>query len=225
MSEVIDNPAGAEAAAAATKTAKAKTVYNKVLMKDGRTVEFPGDRKVSKEVVAGEDGKATGVRFDFVNGETRGLALADLTDELVAYASCHGLLQKIGDEWSGVKEIDDIVLTADEIIGRLAKGSWDSENRGTGDSMAGASLVIQALVTASKEKDPNGVGKTASEIKAALDARLEQGKADGLTRQKLYASFRNPTSRVGQIIRELEDAKAAKNAAISADDFVAGLTA
>jgi 3-phosphoglycerate kinase len=61
------------------------------------------------------------------------------------YAGAHGLIQKVGDEWSGEKEIDDIVLTCDEIIGRLKKDGWTAE-REAGDSMAGASIVIKALM-------------------------------------------------------------------------------
>jgi hypothetical protein len=72
-------------------------------------------------------------------------------------------------------------------------------------------VVIKALVEAS--------GKTVEEVKKFLDGKLEAAKAKGekLTRQALYASFRNPTSKVGQIIRRLEEEKAAKNSAVDAD--------
>ena len=71
--------------------------------------------------------------------------------------------------------------------------------------------LIKAIVEAS--------GKSVEDIKAFLDAKLETAKAKGekLTRQALYASFRNPTSKVGQIIRRLEEEKAAKSSAVDAD--------
>lgn len=193
----------------AVKPAKKTTVYTKVPMGDGREVEFPGDQKVKKGVIF-DDGTATGVRFDFRNGAVRSLRLAELAGNIREYSACHGLLQKIGDEWSGTKEIDDIVLTCDEIMKRLVEGDWAVE-REAGDSLAGASIVIKAIVEAS--------GKSVEDVKAFLDAKLETAKAKGekLTRQALYASFRNPTSKVGQIIRRLEEEKAAKSSAVDAD--------
>ena len=42
-----------------------------------------------------------------------------------------------------------------------------------------------------------------------------------LTRQELYSSFRNPASKTGQIIKRLEEEKAAKATKFSADDLLA----
>lgn len=195
------------------KAKKATTTYTPVQMTDGRTVQFAGDRKVQKSVLTDDEGSYTGVQFDFRNGETRSLLLEELATAIVSYSSCHGLLQKVGDEWSGTTEVDDIVLTCDDILARLRAGNWESEARGSGDSMSGASVVIKALCEVS--------GKTVAEVKAFLDAKLAAGKESGLTRQKLYASFRNPTSKIGQVIRRLEDEKAAKNAAVNADELLA----
>lgn len=198
-----------------SKSAKKETVYEAVTMTDGRVVQFPGDQKVKKAVLF-DEGTATGVQFDFRNGETRTVHLTDLQANIVQYSACHGLLQKIGDEWSGTKELDDIVLTCDEMIKRLVAGDWAVE-RAAGDSLAGASIVIKALMEAT--------GKDVGAIKAFLDGKIEAAKAKGekLTRQALYASFRNPTSKVGQIIRRLEDEKAAKGAAVDADALVSEL--
>lgn len=195
------------------KPKKKETVYTDVTMKDGRTVKFPGDQKVKKNILfdGPEDARvAVGVQFDFRNGESLSLNVNDLDGPTAAYAACHGLSQKVGDEWSGTKEVDDMVLQGQEIIDRLRKGEWAVE-REAGDSMAGASVVIKALVEAT--------GKPVEAIKAFLDKKIEDAKANGqkLTRQALYASFRNPTSKVGQIIRRLEEEKASKAAAVDAD--------
>lgn len=205
---------GAEATTT-TKPKKAPTVYTEVILTDERIVKFAGTRKVDKSAII-VDGIAVGARFDFVNGQTRSLLLADLAPATAAYAGAHGLIQKVGDEWSGEKDIDDIVLTADEIIGRLKKDGWTAE-REAGDSMAGASIVIKALMEASK--------KSAEEIKAFLDKKVADAKAKGetLSRQQLYASFRNPTSTVGKIIRRLEEEKAAANSKVNADDLLGEL--
>lgn len=199
------------------KPKKKETVYTDVKMNDGRDRKFPGEQKVSKDVLF-EGGVAVGTRFDFRNGRTLTLMLADLDQPTREYAACHGLLQKIGDEWSGVKEIDDMVLEGEKIIERLRGGDWAVE-REAGDSMAGASVVIKALIEVT--------GKTAEEIKAFLDKKIEAAKAQGnkLTRQALYASFRNPTSKVGQVIRRLEEEKASKAAAVDADATLGELMA
>lgn len=196
-----------------TKPKKKETVYTDVSMADGRTVKFPGDQKVKKNVLfdgEGESRAAAGVQFDFRNGRTLTLMLSELGQATREYSACHGLLQKVGDEWSGTKEVDDMVLEGEAIIKRLVAGEWAVE-REAGDSMAGASIVIKALIEAT--------GKTQDEIKAFLDKKIETAKANGqkLTRQALYASFRNPASKVGQIIRRLEEEKAAKASVIDAD--------
>lgn len=196
-----------------TKPKKKETVYTEVRMDDGREVKFPGEQKVKKSVVFDGEGDArmaAGVQFDFRNGKTLALALSELNDATREYAACHGLLQKVGDEWSGVKEADDMYLEGEKVVERLRKGDWAVE-REAGDSMAGASVVIQALVEAT--------GKDVAAIKAFLDGKIEAAKAAGqkLTRQALYASFRNPTSKVGQIIRRIEEEKASKASAVDAD--------
>lgn len=200
-----------------TKPKKKETTYTPVDMGGGRVVQFPGDQKVKKNVLF-EEGIAVGVQFDFRNGETRQLMLTDLDEKTGRYSACHGLLQKVGDEWSGVKEVEDMVLEGDKIIERLKAGEWAVE-REAGDSMAGASVVIRALMEATS--------KTQEQIKAFLDKKIEDAKANGqkLTRQALYASFRNPSSKVGQIIRRIEEEKAAKASAVDADATLGELLA
>lgn len=226
MSEVEAKPA---------KAAKKEVVKIPVKMTDGRVVEFPQSQMVKREVLLDENEVAYGARFDFVNGETRTVTLDDM-QAVASYAACHGLVQKIGDEWAGAKDaggnpagVEDVVLIADEIISRLAKGDWFTERKG-GESLAGASVVIQALVAISQEADPNGTGKTAAEVKAFLDKKLEALKtaaeAQGQkapSRAALYASYRKPGTKVAAKIAEIEAAKATKNAVVDADEEVARL--
>ena len=123
---------------ATAKKVKAATVYEKVKMEDGREVEFAGTRKTDKTVLTDEAGNAYGVRFDFRNGATRQILFSDLAPAVQLYACGHGISQKAGDEYSGVKEVDDMVLAVDEIFTRLRAGDWAAPSEG-GDSMAGAS--------------------------------------------------------------------------------------
>lgn len=198
----------------ATAPAKSKTEYTTVKMEDGRDVQFAGTRQVDKTSLIDVAAGTAAVRFDFRNGKTITLAANDLTPETQLTALAHGLSQKVGDEWSGTKDIEDIVLTAEAIVTRLKKDGW-SAPREAGDSLSGASVVIRAIVEAT--------GKTVEAVKAFLDGKIEAAKARGekLTRQELYSSFRNPASKTGQIIKRLEEEKAAKATKFSADDLLA----
>ena len=231
-----DETAVAEVPAVEAKLKKKEVVKISVKMTDGRTVEFPEKTLVKREVLLDASEVAIGVRFDFVNGETRTVLNADLPTNIRAHSTAHGTSQKVGDEWAGAKDaagnpagIDDVVLIADEIIARLKAGDWFTERK-AGESLAGASVVIQALVAISKEADPNGVGKTPAEVKTFLDKKLESLKqAAEATNQKtptraaLYQSYRKVGTKVAAKIAEIEATKAAKNAVVDADEEVARL--
>ena len=190
-------------AAVAETPAKKVTVYEKITMTDGRVVEFAGTRQTDKTVLLDEAGVAVGIRFDFRNGQTRSLLLSELAGALVAYSACHGIAQKAGDDYAGVKEIDDIVLSVDEIFARLRSGEWGAA-KGASDSTAGASIVIKAICEVT--------GKDVEAVKAFLQGKLDKAKAAGekLSRQELYNSFRNPASKTGVVIDRLEKEKLAK---------------
>lgn len=206
------------------KPKKKETVYTKVTMEDQREVQFAGTRRTNKEILGvGDDGAgiATGVRFDFRNGKTRQILLTDVPEKTRAYAAAHGLSQKIGDEWSNSKELsdDDIVLTCDEMIARLkGEDGWFAETTG-GDSMAGTSVVLQALTEVT--------GKSLEQAKAFIEKKIADAKARGesLSRQQLYLSLRRPDSKTGQAIRRIEEEKAMKNAKFNADELAAELEA
>ena len=198
-----------------TKPTKPPVVITTVVMEDGRSVDFSGNRKIKKEATV--EGNTVAVRFDYINGQTKTYVLPS---HLVAQAAAHGFSQKLGDTAAGEKELDDAILAIEALGSRLtAEGStWNAvATGGSGDSFSGASVVIQALV--------EETGKSVSEIKAFLDRKLEAGKATGLTRQNLYKSFRNPASAIGQLILVLEAQKAAKATGFNADDAMAELNA
>lgn len=203
---------------AAPAAKKPATVYTKVTMEDGREVSFAGNRKSDKTILLDETGKAVGVRFDFLNGATRSLMFSEVPELTLWYAAGHGISQKAGDEYSGVKEVEDMVLSVEDIFTRLRAGDWAAA-REAGDSTAGASIVIKALMEAT--------GKPVDFIKDFLNKKLEAAKARGekLSRQDLYNSFRNPTSKTGAIIKRLEEEKLAKSTKVDAGDLLAEMTA
>jgi hypothetical protein len=203
----------------AAAPAKKKTEYTDVTMKDGRVVKFAGTRLVQKTVTVNEAAGWVSVLFDFRNGETRTASSIDFTHAIQLQAMGHGLSQKIGDEWNTEKNVDDIVLVYDDIYGRLMDGNWFTA-REAGDSMSGASLVIQALVEVT--------GKSVEFIKGFLQKKLDTAKAAGqkLTRQDLYASFRVPGTATATVIKRLEDERAAKGSkGPAASDLLAEMDA
>lgn len=183
---------------------KAPAEVKNVAMEDGRTVAFVGKRRMVKDTT--EDGTKVTARFDFVDGSTRSVTV-DLTDALAPKFLGHGILQKVGDETAGDKEVSDMVLHVDAILERLSKGEWGIE-RGASDGFSGASIVIRALMEAT--------GKDVTFIKAFLEKKLADGKEAGLTRQKLYAAFRT-SGKTKDIIARMEAEKASKDSGVDGD--------
>lgn len=195
--------------------AKTKTVYTTVKMVDGRSVDFAGNRKVDKQILENHPGTgAVSVRFDFVNGQTR---MFEVPDSLFLKFAGHGAAQKIGDEFATIEKVDDMVVAADDIIPRLTAGNWTV--RTAGDSFSGSSVVIKAIM--------QGTGKSLQEVKDFLQKKIDEAKAKGeeLTRAALYKAFRNPKTKIGQIVAALEAEEATKNLAADADVLEAELLA
>jgi hypothetical protein len=205
-------------ATTAVKATKAATVYTDITMEDGRIVKFAGNRKSDKTILTDTDGNATGVRFDFANGKTHTLMFSEIPEGIALYACGHGIAQKAGDEYSGVKEIDDMALAVEEIFKRLRAGDWAAA-REAGDSTAGATIVIRALIEVT--------GKPIEFIKSFLNGKIEAAKARGekLSRQDLYNSFRHPTSKTGAVIKRLEEERLAKSNKVDSDTLLDEMTA
>lgn len=185
-----------------TQEKKPKAEVEQVTMTDGRVVGFAGKRKMVKETLD------NGVRFDFRNGETRTF---NIPEGLLTRLAVHGAAQKIGDETAGVEDVEDMVVGVDEIISRLSRGEW-GVTRQAGDSFSGASVVIRAICEAT--------GKSVADVKAFLQKKLDSDSK--LTRAALYNSFRNPSSKTGQIIERLEREKRSKTA-VDADALLGEL--
>lgn len=195
----------------ATKPAKTATVYRDVTMNDGRVVKFAGKRRMIKTTDI--SGSAASVTFDFDNGETRTVKV-DSEDPLLFNYVGHGIAQKVGDETAGDTNVDDMILHVDSILGRLAAGSWDAE-RATGDGFSGASVVIRAIMEVT--------GKDLGFVKAQLEKKLEAGKAEGVTRQKLYQAFRKPGTKIAEAIARIEAERAAKDNIVDPDEMLADM--
>lgn len=210
------------AEAAVAKKPKAEVTMVKML--DGREVGFAGKRKVLKDtlideskVVVDADGVylgngAVAVRMDFRNGVTK---LFPLNAKLLAKFAGHGGEQKFGDELatSTAEPLspEDMVLAVEDLNQQVnIDGNWSAVREG-GGGFAGASVVVLAIVEAS--------GKTVEAVKAFLQGKLDAAKAKGekLSRKDLYDSFRNPTTKVGAIIKRMEEERLMKDSKVNAD--------
>lgn len=165
--------------------AKSTPEVTKVTMTDGREVEFTGKRRLEKVGIENPDGTLA-VRLDWRNGETRTF---QLPMDLLPKFAMHGALQKLGDESSGVDDIEDAVEVTDQLIGRLEIGEWRVTSEG-GSGMAGASILARALVEVTGQPIAavrQYLGTQSNKVKLALRAsaevmpviqRLEKEKAE-----------------------------------------------
>lgn len=168
-----------------------------VQMEDGRVLEFGAKQKFIK---TGEcEGNFGQVRFDFRNGKTLEFPIPA---EMRMRLAVHGAEQKIGDECSGVDEVEDCVLAVEGMIARLNAGEWTKPRQSNG--MAGTSVLIRALVESS--------GKSVETIKAFL--------ADKTHAQKI-ALRNNP--KIQPIIARLEAEKQKAAPAIDTDALLGEL--
>lgn len=192
---------------------KKEVVYEAVKMEDGTTVQFPGTRQTNRSISLDEGKMEATVRFDFRNGSVRTISSAGLSKEVILRLLAHGLSQKVGDNFAGTKDVDDIVLETDAMMEQLKAGNWGAI-REAGDSMSGASVIIRAIC---EVKD-----RTADQVKKYLSDVLEAAKARGekLTRQMLYTSIRSITSKTGVVIARMEREKAEKTCTVNSDDLL-----
>lgn len=220
--------------AEAAEAVKSKTEYTAVRMKDGRTVQFAGKRKMLKSVLFDEskidvaDGViqlqtgAVSVRFDFVNGESRTISPSV---KVIAQAVGHGISQKGGDECASTAKdpmsVEDMVIAVEDIGTVLEAGEWGKERAAGGGGVSGASNVVLAIIEVTT---PARVAKglapmTVADVKAMLQKRLEADKE--LTRAALYKSFKAPNTRTGVVIKRMEEEKASKDVKVNSDELLA----
>lgn len=146
-----------------------------VTLTDGSTVEFNPKQKMVKTPIVTEDGTA-GVRLDFRNGETRTFIVPA---SLVLRAAAHGISQKLGDTVTSEDNLDDAILSLDEVIAQLAGGNWSAERKK--GSNAGASILLKAIV--------ESFGKTVEEVRAFLATKTAAEKMALRRSSKLAAAI------------------------------------
>ena len=214
-----------EAAEAGTSTsaptAKKKTPeVLTVTMNDGEKRDFPLNAKTGapkfmiKDYFLNPDGSFNFARFDFCNGEVR---VVRPPDSLLGQFIGHGIMQKYGDELAGLKtedggppDIDDVVLTIDDLNENIQKGEWSQRKEGSG--MGGTSILIKALMAYS--------GKTVETVKAFLKDK------DAKFKTALRHNDQRPNAAgdtVASVVKRLEAEKAAKVAKVDTSSALGDL--
>lgn len=158
-----------------------------VVMTDGTTVEFNTKQKLVKTSTIDEASNTVSTRFDFRNGDTRTFTVPAA---LLLRFAAHGVEQKLGDSIAGETDLNDAVLSFDDLLTRLNAGEWNV-TRAAG-SFSGTSILMQALVEAS--------GKSVEDIKAFLATKSQTEKL-ALRR----------SAKLQPIIERLEAEKASKS--------------
>lgn len=184
------------ATAAATPAPKAKTVYRDVTMADGSIVKFPEKRKLSRSVVRSPDGQGAILHIDADNGEQRDYPLNPRM--FFEYISL-GALEKFS-QINGQNSVEDQLSELDALHQRVnVTGEWAKPSES--DSFSGTHLVVRAMGIVT--------GKTKAEILAYIDKKLEEGKAQKLSRQKLYEIIA-ANERFAPTVKQLQEEAAAK---------------
>lgn len=105
-----------------------------------------------------EDGSAA--TFTFANGHVLNVKLADIPAAIQARLVLHGLGQKVGDAYAGVKGIvDDAIENAESIVEMLKAGEWTERAEGVGPR---PSMVAEAIAVALQKQ-----GETVDEARMA----------------------------------------------------------
>jgi len=123
----------------------------------------------------------SGILLTFSNGNGLHIKLSELSPEIIAAATLHGLKQKLVDaaaisrnpDTGRSATIDDKYNAVREVYERLLSGSWN-KGRGDGGSSGSGGLLFRALCIMYPNKTPEALraflgGKTKSEC-AALRA-------------------------------------------------------
>ena len=161
-------------------------------------------------VTNGTDERPCALHLKFADGKELAITASQLTNNVMEYASFHGLKQKLVDaaaisrnpETGRAASVEDKYQAVKTVYDRLLAGSWNAVREGGG---ATGGLLLQALVRMYAGR------KTPEELKAFLADKSDAEKT---------ALRKNP--RVATIIEETR-AKTGKAASIDTDELLGEL--
>lgn len=153
------------------------------------------EKKVSKTVR--ED--KSGIDFEFADGSTLEVNVADIPEDIKQHLVIHGLSQKIGDSYSG-ENAENCFTIADTVYKSLKEGKWSARTGGAGGprisqlaealSRATGQDVSECVSKIAEMTDEEKAGLRAHEtIKAKIaEIKLEKAQADAEAAQAAVAS-------------------------------------
>lgn len=113
----------------------------------------------------------SGVTFTFADGTTETINLADLAPEMITQLALHGIAQKGGDSYSGIKgeDIDIAKAKLHTVADNLRNGIWRAQREGSGGPVATDLARAIANVTG---RDLGEVIETLSEVDSATKKKM-----------------------------------------------------
>lgn len=159
----------------------------------------------------GEDGQSA--VFTFANGHTLAVNLSDIPATIQQRLVLHGLGQKIGDSYAGVKGIvDDAIENAEAIVEMLKAGEWTERAEGVGPR---PSMVADAIADALRKQ-----GEAVDETRMAA---IREKVKDKATRE---GALKNPLIKAVyeqmRLVKAQERTDAALKAAANAPEGALG---
>jgi hypothetical protein len=144
----------------------------------------------------------SGVDFNFSDGTVLTMMVANVPQSLHNQLMCHGLSQKIGDSYAGVKgNVADAIDNAQTVIELLTAGEWSEKKEGVA---ARPSRIVKAAMIAYTE-----AGKAVDEA-AIIEKAKDKGWRDrAMTNATIKAIY-------DRLVVEEAQAKAALSAAAAA---------
>jgi len=169
------------------------------------------DPAISATILTEPSGTPYGLRLEFANGQTLSITKDQLDANIRAYATIHGLKQKLGDaaaiprnpDTGRSATIDDKYAAVREVYDRLIVGEWN-KRRGDGGTTGAGGLLFRALCRLYATKTPDQI----------------RGFLNGKTKEEQAALRKNP--RVAGIIETIK-AESAKSTDVDSDDMLADL--
>lgn len=95
--------------------------------------------KIASKGALVENGDYVGATFQFANGETYTVFVDDLPTTIQRRLTIHGLLQKIGDSYSGITNVTEAIAAAEATINALSHGDWSTRGEVGG-------MLLDALI-------------------------------------------------------------------------------
>jgi len=120
--------------------------------------------KIADKAIA-ED--LSGVTLSFSDEQNMTVNLSDLPPEIVTHLALHGLSQKLGDAYSGEKDVAVARGKAEAVAKRLVNGDWKAVREGGGGRITD---LAHALATVT--------GRTIEEAVGVIEGMTKEAKKD-----------------------------------------------